>query len=334
MKKYTHHGLLLVITVFLLTACESTPVTDQPASIKSKITNSPADLIVTVLGSGTPTPSRTQFGAAILVQAGSEVLMFDCGRGCTTRLAQLNPKLINQVNGLFITHLHSDHIVGIDDLWLNGWTQGRNEALTVVGPQGTTDMMNNMAKTFAFDIGIRSRDGVPKTKNGISDAFTDLSDEGVTYERNGVKVTAFLVDHGTLEPAWGYRIDYRGRSVMISGDTTITKNLYTYGKDTDLILQEVLSPAMMDYINSLFDAKQVAKIVSYHTKASDAADLFKKSRPRLAVYYHTGANPASVESLIAETEKVYDGRTEVSHDLFQIRIGNEITTHDMSPKDQ
>ncbi len=153
----------------------------------------------------------------------------------------------------------------------------------------------------------------------------------MTYNKNGVQVTAFLVDHGTLEPAWGYRIDYGGRSVMISGDTTVTENLYTYGKGTDLILQEVLSPAMMDYINSIFNAKQVAKVVSYHTKVDDAADIFKKSEPRLAVYYHTGANPASVESLITATEKVYQGRVEVSHDLFQIRIGDEITTHDMSP---
>jgi len=288
------------------------------------------DIVVTVLGSGTPIPSATQVGTAILIQAGGEHLMFDCGRGCTTRLAQLDPKLINKVNVLFITHLHSDHIVGVDDLWLNGWTQGRRIPLQIWGPKGTRDMMSNMRETFAFDIHRRVTDGVPSTTDGLADAFTELSEDGVVYTKNGVEVTAFLVDHATVTPAWGFRIDYNGRSVMISGDTAPTENLYTYGKNADVILQEVISPAMTNYLKANFSPEQVAKVISYHTEARDAGDIFLKSKPRLAVYYHTGIEERSARPLIMETREVYDGPLEISHDLYQIRIGDEISTHDMS----
>ena len=307
---------LIIATWFSIGACQAE--------------DSAPDIVITVLGSGTPIPSATQAGTAILVQAGGEYLMFDCGRACTTRLAQLNPKLLTKVDHLFVSHLHSDHIVGIDDLWLNGWTQGRNEPLRIWGPDGTSDMMSNMRKTFAFDIHRRVTDGVPPTADGLADAFTDLSAEGVVYESNGVKVTAFQVDHATVKPAWGFRVDYNGRSLMISGDTSVTENLYTYGKGTDVILHEVISPLMTNYLKANFNAEQVAKVLSYHTEARDAGDIFVKTNPRLAVYYHTSIEEGSVRALIAETRTVYNGPLEISHDLFQIRIGKDITTHDMS----
>jgi ribonuclease Z len=277
-------------------------------------------------------PSPDQVGPAILVQAGGEQLMFDCGRGCTTRLAQIDPHLINKVDRVFISHLHSDHIVGVDDLWLNGWTQGRNVPLQVWGPKGVKNLMSGLRQAFAFDINTRYGDGAPATKDGLADAFTELSEDGVVYSENGVEVTAFLVDHATVKPAWGYRIDYKGRSVMISGDTAPTENLYTYGKKADVILHEVISPSMANYIKSIFTPEQAALIISYHTEAKDAGDIFLKSEPRLAVYYHTAVNEKSVQSLMSVTREVYEGPLEVSHDLYQIRIGGEVTTHNMTPK--
>jgi len=89
------------------------------------------ELTVTLLGSGTPVPSATQYGPAILVQAGEHHYVFDCGRGCTSRLAQVDTRLLKKVEHLFITHLHSDHLMGIPDLWLNGWVQERKKPLSI-----------------------------------------------------------------------------------------------------------------------------------------------------------------------------------------------------------
>lgn len=328
--KIEMRSALMAGLLFGLASCGSTQQVEATEPAQTSI-SAEGEITVTILGSGTPAPSATQFGTAILVQAGSQNLMFDCGRGCTTRLAQVDPSLIAKVDRLFISHLHSDHIVGVDDLWLNGWTQGRKNPLKIFGPVGTADFMKHLRSAFGYDIDIRFSHGVPSTMTGLNDDITELTEDGVVFRQDGVEVTAFLVDHASVKPAWGYRIDYLGRSVMISGDTGPTENLYTYGAGTDLLLQEVMSPALIDYIESIFDERQVARIVSYHTTAVQAADIFKETSPRLAVYYHTRNDGDFASSLIDETRTIYDGPLEVGHDLFQIEIGDEIVINDLRP---
>lgn len=324
----------LAISAFalmVLGACvASTPSSTQSIeTVNNDTDTTEADIVVTVLGSGTPAPSATQFGPTVLVQAGGQNMLFDCGRGCTSRLAQVDPKLISKLDRLFISHLHSDHVVGIDDLWLNGWTQGRLQPLKTFGPTGTRQMMHHLRKAFGFDVNSRFTDGVPGTMTGLKEDITELSEDGVVFSEDGVEVTAFLVDHSTVKPAWGFRVDYAGRSVLISGDTGPAANLYTYGAGTDVLLQEVMSPALISYLGTIFAPPQVARVVAYHTTAEQAGDIFKKTEPRLAVYYHTRNDGNFAESLLEETRKVYEGPLAISHDLYQIRIGKEITSVDL-----
>ena len=112
------------------------------------------EMRVTLLGTGTPFPNAERFGSAILVEVAGKRLLFDCGRGVVIRLAQVrvNPK---ELDGLFLTHLHSDHVVGIPDLWLSGWFLGRDRSLPIWGPPGTRSMAEHLAQAFGFDIRIR-----------------------------------------------------------------------------------------------------------------------------------------------------------------------------------
>ena len=324
--------ILFTALSLMLAGCEaSTSIQKQSTvSLQTDLNNKlpgddEADITVTVLGSGTPVPSKTQFGPSILVDIGDKKFVFDCGRGCSSRLGQLEPRSIKDVDALFVTHLHSDHVMGIADLWLNGWAQGRNTPLEVWGPTGTSDMMEGLRIAYAYDIDVRHSSGLPATQTGIASAFIDLDSDGVIYDRDGIKVTAFLVDHGKVYPAFGYRIDYQGRSIAISGDTSPTENLYTYGKDTDVFLHEVMSPALIKILQKDF-AKFADKIVSHHTTAEQAADIFAKTNPRLAVYYHTKNDGNFGQSLVDVTRETYSGPLEVSSDLFQIRVGDKITT--------
>ena len=334
--------IVLILASLLLLGCSSlndTPLIgglfeqDRQGAAKAESSESAPDITVTVLGSGTPRPSRTQAGPAILVEAGGDYFMFDCGRGCTTRLAQLDPKLIDKVDHLFITHLHSDHIVGIPDLWLNGWAQNRQAPLKTWGPEGTIAMMEGFRAAFSRDIAYRTADGVPAPSAGLDSAFTDLPlDGGVIYDDNGVKVTAFRVDHSTVSPAYGYKIEYRDRLVVISGDTTATKSLYTFGRGADVLMLEVFSPTLVDFIKGKYQPKQVEKLISYHLTVEQAADILAKSDPGLGVYYHTGNQGVARQSVTDMTKPIYAGPLVVSHDLMQIRVGDSITVHDMTPE--
>src|SRR5215467_9660142 len=129
------------------------------------------------------------------------------------------------VTKVFLTHLHSDHVISLPELYLFPWaSQGRNKPLQICGPEGTSAMMKHLQEAFEFDIHIRRDVDEKFPAEGIKSIVTDVQ-EGVVHEANGAKVTAFLVDHGPVKPAYGFRVDFRGHSVVISGDTKPTENL-------------------------------------------------------------------------------------------------------------
>lgn len=172
----------------------------------------PSNFRIILLGTaGGPTINADRQGISTLVIAGPEVLLFDCGRNLTTSLARLsiNPSTITKI---FLTHLHSDHIISLPELYLYPWASlGRKVPLHVWGPAGTRAMMTHLQEAFAFDIHIRRDVDEKYTAEGIKAITTDVR-EGVVYEASGVKVTAFDVDHGPVKPALGYRVDYNGPS--------------------------------------------------------------------------------------------------------------------------
>src|SRR5438067_1131249 len=142
-----------------------------------------SDIKVTLLGTGTPQPLMERFGPSILVQAGNETLLFDAGRGCLQRLRQLKLEY-DKINALFLTHLHSDHLVGLPDLWLTGWLVTRRATpLKVFGPTGTAKMVEYLQKAFAYDITIREEDD-KSPQEGSKLSVTEIH-QGVIYENGG-----------------------------------------------------------------------------------------------------------------------------------------------------
>ncbi len=306
---------------FVLTAIILLSVLISFAEIKTNKDSLPViatAIKVTLLGTGTPLPIMERFGASILVQAGSEVLLFDAGRGCLQRLRQLNVSYDN-INGLFLTHLHSDHIVGLPDLWLTGWlTSERRIPLNVFGPTGTAEMIKYLRKAFAFDIKIRVGDD--KSFEEGSKLLVTKIQQGVIYEKNGVKVIAIKVDHHPDIPAFGYRIEYNGHSVVLSGDTRYSANLIRFSTGTDLLIHEVaVAP---DTVNKS-DPKY--PVFAHHTTVEQAANVFNEVKPKLADYSHIVKPYGNTEQeILKRTKTNYSGPLIMGEDLMSFLVGDSV----------
>jgi ribonuclease Z len=254
---------------------------------------------VTLLGTGSPAPAVDRFSACILVEVGRRHLLFDAGRGCVIRLQQARVSWPD-IAAIFVTHLHSDHVLAIPDILLTGWTAGRTAPLEVRGPRGTSDMMTHRVQAYEFDIRTR-------VANSRQPPQVDASDigPGVVYERDGIKVTAFEVDHGEVKPAFGYRIDAGGRSVVLSGDTRFSENLIRHAQGADLLVHEVALGGP-----NLSAQQQFA--LALHTLPERAAEVFRRVSPRLAVYSHILlVGNVTTESLTAATRQTYSGPLEI-----------------------
>lgn len=273
--------------------------------------NARADTIaVTILGAGTPFPDTARFGSAILVEAGGKRLLFDCGRGAVLRLAAIG-RNASQIDGLFLTHLHADHVVGIPDLLLTGWFLGRDRPLPIWGPQGTRGMTDHLLAAYAFDI--QSREAPPERlpPSGIALDVHEI-DQGTVYSDGSLRVTAFTVDHGPVHPAFGYRVDYAGHSVVISGDTKFSPNLIQFAKGADCLIHAAWS---VGATNPTPPAERTL------ASAEDAARVFAAVHPKLAVVTHyrdaTGIEPT--------VRAQYDGQFVLATDLLAIDISRTVT---------
>ncbi|WP_301169661.1 MBL fold metallo-hydrolase [Brevibacillus nitrificans] len=311
-------SLTLALALTVIPSLSATLANEAPKT-ETKTVN---DFKVTLLGTGTPLLSMKRFGPATLVEAGGEKLLFDAGRGAALRMSQVNVQP-GEITKLFLTHLHSDHTVGLPDVWLTGTlttTGHRSTEFEVWGPAGTKKMMEDLEKAYKPDIDTRIENGyiVPE---GAKPIGHDIK-QGVVYEKNGVQVVAFQVDHD-IDPSFGYRINYKGHSVVLSGDTTYNENVIQHGKAADLLIHEVAVAKPEDLVS----IPAFQKILSVHTTPEQAGKVFSQTKPKLAVYSHIvllGDMSEASAHLLYRTQSTYDGKVIVGEDLMTFEIGEEV----------
>jgi ribonuclease Z len=267
------------------------------------------DFKVTLLGTGTPPPLMNRFGPATLVQVGSKTILFDAGRGATQRMWQIKAPF-GKLDALILTHLHSDHVVGIPDIWLTGWLRGpygrRDDPLRVLGPAGTEDMMTHLQAAYAWDVNTRVEDQ-KMSREAAGIVATDVA-PGVVYEADGVTIT---------------RIDYDGRSVVISGDTKRVQSLVDAARGVDLLVHSIgaAKPEL------LAAAPIWRAIMAHHIEPEDAGRVFAKTAPTMAAFTHVVAltngkiPPVGAEEIMTRTRTTYDGPLTMGQDLMAFVIG-------------
>ena len=291
-------------------------------------------IVVTTLGTGAPVLDPNRFSQSILVEAAGHQLLFDTGRGAVLRLVQAGVKPAS-VSQLFFTHYHSDHTVGFADFWLSSWLPaggGRKSSLTVSGPTGVEALIEGHRLAFADDISIRMADqNLPREGTEINVRSFDKS--GVVFDKDGVVVTSFDSNHGEkIKPNWGYKIEYDGKTVVISGDTKFDPMVANMAKEVDLLLHSFGAAR-----EGLLSNPDVAGILQHHTSPVEAGEIFAIAQPKLAVLIHMvllgrpGYPPLTPDEVLALMRESYQGPVVVAEDLMRFEVGDHISVIPWSP---
>lgn len=287
---------------------------------------------LTFLGTGAPRPSTKRYGPSILVEAGDHKILVDAGPGMRERLFEAGGfDMISGVDHVLVTHLHFDHTVSIPSVWLSGWLFGRRVPLKIQGPVGIKDMMENIKKAYQWDVDYRVMVGVPIA--GTELIIDEVSD-GVIFDQGGLKITSFQVEHMPINMAdgsllglrgetLGFRMDYKGHSVLFSGDTRSTEKseINNIGKDIDLLIHEVQVPSP----GASGEANLANVSLSVHSTPKQTALVFEHTKPKMAVYSHIIPPGTTADELITATRPYYEGPLTVAHDFMEITLkGDQI----------
>ncbi|OLL29671.1 MBL fold metallo-hydrolase [Burkholderia sp. SRS-W-2-2016] len=284
------------------------------------------EIAVTLLGTGTPILNVNRFGMSTLVEAGKQKLLFDAGRGAAIRLHQTSTPL-RDIDAIFITHLHSDHLTGLPDIYASAplpTDDGRRvKPLELYGPQGIDSVANGIQTLFVENNRIRETGKEVNPAATSINVHTLAAKGGVVYEKDGVVVRAFLVDHGHVHPAYGYRIDYAGRSVVLSGDTTYAPNLVENAKGADLLVHCVsvgsreLEAAHPEYVKHFYEYLANPEMVSRILNETHPGDAVLS---HISLYSRGNIARATDQEIIERISRKYDGKFVVGQDLMRFVV--------------
>jgi ribonuclease Z len=294
-------------------------------------------LHVILCGAGGPMPDPKRSGPCVAVIAGDTLVTIDAGTGGTRNLAAMQFPL-GKVSAQLLTHFHSDHIDGLGEMAMMRWVNAANTSpLPVYGPQGVDNVVKGFNLSYGADAQYRNAHHTdlvaPLSGKGmVAHQFTAPADGELltVLEKDGLKISAFTVDHEPVHPAVGYRFDYKGRSVVISGDTAKSANLEKLSKGVDLLVHEALNRDMIGIMEAAAKKNEVAilekifiDITDYHASPVEAAEIARDAKVGHLMYYHIV--PALVapgmESLYLKgVSDTYDGPVTLGEDGSMISL--------------
>ena len=268
--------------------------------------------MIVMLGTGTPRPLPDVWGPATAVLVGNRVFLIDAGVGVERRLAAAGLP-VNGVTAAFITHLHSDHVLGLPDLIFTSWVVGRSRPFPVYGPHGLASMTEHLYAAFSEDIRVRTEGLEHESPDGYRIDVHEIG-PGVVYDSGGVRVTAFLVNHGEWREAYGYRFDTPGRSIVLSGDTRPSDELVRMATGVDVLIHEAQPSDSTDHPGNRTATEWATYVRAYHTTALQLGELAARAHPGLLVVYHDSRRAPSAQ-VMAEIRQAYAGQVVIASDL-------------------
>ncbi len=268
-----------------------------------------------LLGTGTPNAEPDRAGSSLAVVVNGTPYLVDAGPGVVRRA---NEAFENGVEGLavkglstlFLTHLHTDHTVGLPDLIYTPWVLERESPLTILGPAGTQAMASHISRAYQDDVRLRVEGLEPANPTGYRVEAKDVQ-PGVVFQDENVTVTAFAVPHGGWDQAFGYRFDTPDRTIVVSGDTRPSKSVVEFCDGCDILVHEVYSQAKWELREPEWQVYHAAS----HTSGVELGEIAARARPGLLVLTHQLLWGATPEELVAEVGQGFKGRIAYGKDL-------------------
>ena len=259
----------------------------------------PDSLHVFICGSASPLPAPGRAQACVAVIAGDDLFLVDAGSG-SAQVLMLGRMPVASMRAILLTHYHSDHIGAIGDHNINSWAAGRAAPLEVVGPKGVEEVVAGFNRAFALDAAYRTEhhgSELMPAELGVLAART--IEPGLIHDENGLRIRAFPVDHSPVAPAFGYRFDYRGRSVVVTGDTVVIPSLEQAAEGADLLVADALAEHLVlalaranEEVNPR-GARILRDVLDYHAHTGDLAAMAERARVRRLALYHLVPTPAN-----------------------------------------
>lgn len=281
---------------------------------------------VVMLGTGTPNPVPERSGPSVAIVVDDQSYIVDCGSGIVRQAEKAHRKGIEALDApnlkrLFLTHLHSDHCIGLPDIIFTPWVLERQEPLQVYGPKGTKAMCDHTLAAYALDIEARRFGLEGANEEGIQVEASEIS-EGVIYTDEKVTVEAFRVNHPPFE-AYGYKFTTPDKVIVISGDTAPCDNLIKHAKGCDILIHEVYSATGVKQR----DPKWHKYHTTVHTSSVSLGDIAAQVKPELVVFYHQLFMAAKNEAgnMITAQER----EEEMIHDVKEKFEGRVISAKDI-----
>ncbi len=269
-----------------------------------------------LLGTGTHNADPDKWGPAVAVVVDDEAYLVDAGVGIVRRaeaaaekgIEALSPPALHRV---FVTHLHSDHTLGLPDLMLSPWVLGRKVPLEVYGPPGIEAMTRHIEEAWRQDIDMRLFGLEPQSTRSYR-AVPHVIEAGRIYQDDKVAVDAIPVHHGSWPEAFGFRFKTPDRTIVVSGDTRPAESLVAACDGCDVLLHEVYSAAALAHRSEAWQTYHRA----FHTSTVELAHLAMKAKPKLLVLYHQLYWGATDDDLVREIREAgYDGPVVSGQDL-------------------
>ncbi len=257
-------------------------------------------LHLALCGAGGPLPAPNASGPCVAVIAGKQLFVVDAGTDGVRNLGRMGFQS-GSIQAVFLTHFHSDHIDGLGEMGTIRWAGGDNQTpLPVYGPAGVERVVDGFNMAYAQDFDFRHEHHgdlvAPMSAAGLQAMpFTTpaMGELELVYQAEGIKVEALAVDHSPVAPAVGYRFSYKGRTLLITGDTTKQDNIQKFSEGIDLLVHEALAPNLVNMMNATADklgneimAKITYDILDYHASPVEAAETARDAGVGHLLYYH------------------------------------------------